>query len=84
MMFEEWNAEAYIKEWTEKLRALNEDIESIELYMKHFKLDRRKTDDKLLYQQLSTMKSLSEVMKNRLIYLTDKYTDLWVLREVGE
>ena len=66
MMFTPWDPEAYIDEWTEKLRTLNEDIESIALYMSHFKIDRRRKSHKSLLTQYAAMLLLSSCIENRL------------------
>lgn len=66
MMFTPWDPEAYIEEWTEKLRTLNEDIESIALYMSHFKLDKKRKSHKMLYAQYAAMILLSSCIENRL------------------
>ena len=66
MMFTPWDPEAYIDEWTEKLRTLNEDIEGIALYMSHFKLDKRRKSHKMLYDQYAAMILLSSCIENRL------------------
>lgn len=84
MMFEEWNARKYIEEWTEKVRQLNMDIEDIEDWMQHFHVDRRRTEDALLYTQLQQMKILSAVMIKRLDFLKEKYKDDWYIKEVNE
>lgn len=66
MMFTPWDPEAYMEEWRDKLRTLNEDIEGIALYMSHFKLDKRRKSHKMLYAQYAAMILLSSCIENRL------------------
>ena len=69
MMFEKFNKDEYIEEWTEKLRALNSDIESIAVFMSHFKLDKRRKSHKMLYAQYAAMLLLSSCIEHRLEYM---------------